>query len=499
MLKKIRVILALIIFCVFSFYFLDFAEILPWQVHGIGHIQFVPALISGSLGILAFLIIFTLLFGRIYCSVICPMGIFQDIIIRLRRKKKFAFKKNNRILRISILLLTIIFFFAGFTIVLSLLDPYSAYGRFAVHLFKPVYLAANNVLTSVFNYSFYKMEIFIPSLFAFIVAIVTFIIVVILAWTNGRLYCNTICPVGTILGFLNKFSFFKIRINNDKCSSCGMCAKQCKAQCIDAKNKIIDYSRCVNCFNCINNCKKGGIAFRRGAPLWSPFSAGNKNTEPVDIKKRNFLKKGVIAAAALPSVAALAKSPPLSETNSTAIAPPGARSIEKLKWDCTSCHLCISKCPSNVLKPAFMQYGVGGMMMPVMYFEKGFCNYDCVECTRVCPNGALENLSVEEKHLTQVGKVIFKRELCVPITEGTSCGACAEHCPTQAVRMVPFKDGLTIPEIDQEICVGCGGCEFICPVRPQRAIYVQGNAVHQKAKPFAVEKVEEKEITDFGF
>ena len=138
-------------------------------------------------------------------------------------------------------------------------------------------------------------------------------------------------------------------------------------------------------------------------------------------------------------------------------------------------------------------------MMPVMYFEKGFCNYDCVECTRVCPNGALENLSVEEKHLTQVGKVIFKRELCVPITEGTSCGACAEHCPTQAVRMVPFKDGLTIPEIDQEICVGCGGCEFICPVRPQRAIYVQGNAVHQKAKPFAVEKVEEKEITDFGF
>jgi len=138
-------------------------------------------------------------------------------------------------------------------------------------------------------------------------------------------------------------------------------------------------------------------------------------------------------------------------------------------------------------------------MMPVMYFEKGFCNYDCTICTNVCPNNALTSLTMEQKHRLQVGKVVFVPELCVVNTKGTSCGACSEHCPTQAVKMVSYKNGLTIPFVDANICVGCGGCEFICPVRPNRAIYVEGNRVHQQARAFEVEKKEEKEITDFGF
>ena len=483
MLKKLRVITSLIIFSLLTFYFLDFAGILPSKINILGQIQFIPSWLSRNAAVMIFLLVCALLFGRVYCSFICPMGVFQDIA---GRRKKYRYRKNNPILRWSILAIFLVLFNLGFTIAVGLLDPYSAYGRIATHIFKPIYLAMNNVLAYIFNhfgnYTFYRTEIAILSFSSFIVALFTFAIIGILALVKGRFYCNTICPVGTLFGFFNKLSLFKIRINSDKCASCGVCEKKCKASCIDAKTKTIDYSRCVNCFNCLNNCNRKAIS----------FSTTIKKHSDVDKSKRKFLLTGLTVALVAPSV--------FAQTNKrNAISPPGAISTERLQKHCTSCHLCISKCPSKVLKPAFTEYGTRGMMMPVMYFEKGFCNYDCTICANVCPNNALTPLTVEQKNRLQVGKVVFVPELCVVNTKGTSCGACSEHCPTQAVKMIPYKNGLTIPFVDASICVGCGGCEFICPVRPSRAIYVEGNRVHQQARAFEVEKKEEKEITDFGF
>jgi ferredoxin len=148
-----------------------------------------------------------------------------------------------------------------------------------------------------------------------------------------------------------------------------------------------------------------------------------------------------------------------------------------------------------------MEYGLGGIMQPVMTYDKGFCNYNCTVCADVCPNGALLPLSMDQKHMTQIGRVNFVHDICVVVTDNNNCGACAEHCPTQAVTMVPYEagEGLTIPHINPDICVGCGGCEFICPVRPHRAIFVEGNAVHQTREAFEVEEKKEVEIDDFGF
>jgi len=463
MLKKLRVAISLCIFIPLTF-----------QVHALANIQFIPAWLSRNIAAMVFLLVCTLLFGRVYCSFICPMGVFQDIA---NRRSKSKYRKNNWVLRCSILAIFLVLFNLGYTIAVGLLDPYSAYGRITTHLFKPVYLFVNNLLADVFNYTFYKIEIVMSSIFSFVVALLTFVVIGAMAWAKGRLYCNTICPVGTIFGFMNKFSLFKIRIDKDKCTSCGICEKKCKASCINAKT--VDYSQCVNCFNCLNNCNKKAISYATSKPN-------------VDKSKRRFLLTGLTVAVAAPAAFAQSKT-------RNAISPPGAISAEHLQKRCTSCHLCISKCPSKVLKPAFMEYGIAGMMMPVMYFEKGFCNYDCIICANVCPNNALTSLTVEQKHRLQVGKVVFAPELCVVNTKGTSCGACSEHCPTQAVKMIPYKNGLTIPFVDSTICVGCGGCEFICPVRPNRAIYVEGNRVHQEARAFDVEKKEEREIMDFGF
>jgi ferredoxin len=511
MLKKLRIAISVVIFILFTFYFLDFAAILPPHLHVLMHIQFIPALLLGNIVVILFLILITLLFGRIYCSVICPMGIFQDIVSRIsqtgnRKKKqyKYTYRKSKPILRWSVTGVIILLFCLGYTLALGTIDPYSAYGRMVVHLFKPLYLMGNNLLAVIFNafgnYTFYKVEINMLSLYAFVTGITTFVIISVLAWKYGRLYCNTICPAGTVLGFISRFSLFKVRMHADKCNHCGLCMKGCKSSCIDSKSGSIDYSRCVGCFDCIDICHRKCRSF--AIPI-KKTETTKDNQVGIDERKRQFLLSGLATTIAIPVTWAQGKERLINRgkgmNRETAISPPGAISAEHLLRHCTSCHLCVAKCPSNVLKPAWMEYGIGGIMQPIMYFEKGFCNFDCTVCANICPNGALKPMSVEEKHLTQVGRVVFDETVCIVHTEGTNCGACSEHCPTQAVKMIPYKDGLTIPFIDPDICIGCGGCEFICPTRPYRAIHIEGNKVQQQAKAFTVEQTEAEEITDFGF
>lgn len=518
MLRNIRIGISVLLFGLITFFFLDFAEILPIGFHRLAHLQLIPALLSLSIGILLFLIVLTLLFGRIYCSSICPMGILQDVIARIskatgKKKKRYQYSPAKNILRWSILGLTIIGFLGGFTMIVGLLDPYSAYGRIAVHVFKPIYMGGNNLLESIFsrfdNYTFYRVDASVVELFSLIIAVVTLVAVVVLAWKHGRTWCNTVCPVGTVLGFLSRFSLFKIRIDHDKCNGCGLCATKCKAACINSKEHDIDYTRCVDCFDCLGACRQKALNYTPSLKRTPATEEGNPVKDELsataDSSKRRFLVAGLLAAGAAPKVVTQAQETIASMEGKKAykkqnpITPPGSISREHFQQRCTSCHLCVSKCPSHVLMPAFMEYGLTGIMQPTVSFEKGFCNFDCTVCGDVCPNGAILPLTVEEKHLTQMGYVVFIEENCIVYTDGTSCGACSEHCPTQAIAMVPYRDGLTIPQVNKEICVGCGGCEYVCPARPFRAVYIEGNVVQKEAKPFKESEEHKEEIDDFGF
>lgn len=506
-LKRIRVALALVIFSLITFYFLDFADLLPSNFKILAEVQFVPALLAGSFVVLLALILLTLLLGRVYCSVICPLGIFQDVVSwfskKFKRKKKYNYSKEKKILRYSTLAAVFIAFFAGGTLLLSLLDPYSAFGRMTTNVFRPVYATGNNLLAALFNhfgnYSLYNVNIYILSLFSLIIGIVTFLTIGFLAWRYGRTYCNTLCPVGTVLGFASRFSFLKIHINDQSCNNCGLCEMKCKASCIDSKNGKIDYSRCVDCYNCLNVCKKKAITYgftRKKTDVQAqPNSA--------DSSKRMFLSVLATTAVVVPGklyAQGLSKLKKKSAyTKKHPLSPPGSESAEHLLHHCTACHLCVAKCPSHILKPAFTEYGLGGIMQPRMDFEQGFCNYDCTVCSTVCPNKALKALTKDEKHSLQMGRVHFVKTNCVVYTDENSCGACSEHCPTQAVKMVPYKNDLTIPSVNPDICVGCGGCEHICPVRPFRAIYVEGNPVHLQAKHFKETEKTEVKLDDFGF
>jgi ferredoxin len=510
-LPLIRRMVACLVFLFFLFVFLDFTNLLDKQADFLPRVQWIPALISMS-GLLFFLFALSLLFGRIYCSVLCPLGILQDIIsfvsrkIRGKKKSRLNYVEPSTIVRFSIMGVALLTFVFGSSLVVLLLDPYSNFGRIASNLFRPLYLLANNVIADIANstgnFFFYKVEITTINMLSVLTTAGIFLITGAFAWFRGRLYCNMICPVGSFLGLLSHFSLFKMVFNESRCTHCTLCEKKCKSQCIDSKNGHIDQTRCVTCFNCISACKNDGISYRISLPTKSKAVQKEEKKSVDNMERRRILASTGMMLLSIPLIRAeqLANTSKLTAINrQTPIAPPGAKSIKEFSKKCTACQLCITQCPSHVLKPATMHYGIEGIMQPTLIYTTGFCNFSCTLCSTICPTGALKPLTIEEKKTTQIGIAHFITENCIVYRDETDCGACSEHCPTQAVKMVDYKDGLRIPKVTPALCVGCGGCEYICPATPYKAIYVEGNGIHLKAEKIEEGKQEEPQVDNFGF
>lgn len=272
MLRKIRAILAIIFFVSVTLLFLDFTGRWHTWMGWMAKIQFLPALLALNVGVVALLVVLTLLFGRIYCSVICPLGVMQDIVswVGSRRKKgknRFSYSPAKSGIRYGVLALFLVAIAAGAGSLVALIAPYNAYGRIVQNLLTPFYGWGNNLLAYLAeraeSYTFYETEVRMRSLPTFIIAIVTCILLFVLAWRNGRTYCNTVCPVGTVLGLLSKYALLRPVIDPKKCTLCSLCARKCKASCIDYKNHEIDRSRCVACMDCLDTCKHGAISYTR--------------------------------------------------------------------------------------------------------------------------------------------------------------------------------------------------------------------------------------------
>lgn len=510
-LKKIRIAVSIIFFVLTAVLFLDFKNYIPMAAHkAILYVQFVPSVIkfinvfSIAAAGFVFVIVLTLLFGRVYCSAICPLGTLQDIIIyftrkfRKKKKNRFHYLRPQNLLRYGLLGLTVITALSGSMFVLDLLDPYSSFGKINSSISRPMLIGLNNfaayTLEHFKNYSLYPYELRTISFLATGFSVLFTAFILWMSVSKGRLYCNTVCPVGSFLGLLSRFSIFKIAIDQSKCKGCGICERACKSGCIENKTRSLDLTRCVSCFNCFDVCPSEGLTYKK--PAEEKESAEKKEA---DIKKREFIVQTSAYILGLSGLAFFQQKKIKSYKNNTIpafkknpLTPPGSISIEHFTGSCTACHLCISACPVQVLQPAYLQYGLRGMMQPHMDYNTSFCNYECTICTEVCPNGAILPLTPEAKKLTQLGKVKFVKGDCIVETENTDCGACSEHCPTKAVNMVPYKGKLSIPEIKDEVCIGCGACEYACPAKPYKAIYVEGNPVHLKAKKPEIKKLQEK-------
>ncbi len=526
---------ALVFLVLFSSIFLDIRRIIPEAaINTVTWLQFVPSLLKFlkvvGIGAAGFLVVavLTLLFGRIYCSAICPLGILQDVFTRISNRYK---KKKNRIFRFTrpwtkvrygLLILSFLGLLFGTVLFIDLLDPYSNFGRIFTFFVKPVVVWFNNIAAGLLEqmdvYVLAPVNVIPVPIPVFLIQLFIFGVVVWFSLFYGRLFCNTICPVGTLLGWISKVSLFRIRFDESTCTYCGLCGYVCKASCLDMKNNYVDVSRCISCFNCLTVCKSSSVVY--GLPKRDTVPAieyPNKGEE-VDVSKRKLILGSLAFWLGMAGISmAREKQTPqepqdtlkvkiipknvkpttIKENRERPVCPPGSASISQFNDKCTACNLCVNACPSDVLQPSLFEYGLMGLLQPRMDYWSGYCNHECIRCLEVCPTGAILPLEKETKMLTQLGITKFVKDNCIVHTDKTDCGACSEHCPTKAVKMIPYEDTeLVIPEVTNEICIGCGACEFACPTTPYKAIYVKGNALHKLAEKPKQEALEEPDVEE---
>jgi len=391
-LRKIRIVISLMFFFIALFLFIDVYNFIPQNIFKpLLYLQFVPSLLAFlkyaglvSAGFI-FITLLTTLFGRVYCSSICPMGTLIDIFNRLKKRKrikeKFDFAKPHNIIRYSILAITIFVFLIGSNFALIYLDPYSNFGKLSNSLIKPTVVAVNNnlnfVLEKIDLYWLQTIDYAGTNIYAVLISAIIVLIVFLLSFTNGRLFCNSICPVGSLLSLISKLSLFKIVVDESNCVSCGSCEKYCKAQCIDSKNKFIDFSRCVSCFDCFDSCPTSGLKYELS------FAKFKKKQ---NAERRNFVKTISLISIGLMGFQKVSKKievytkSKFSDAKKNYSTPPGSKNIENFLDNCTACHLCVSACPTQVIQPSLNEFGIFNLLTPVMNYQKGYCNYDCNKC-----------------------------------------------------------------------------------------------------------------------
>ena len=386
--------------------------------------QFAPAVMrflsgaawSGALVALLILLI-TRVAGRWYCALLCPMGTVIDLIDLIPFFRKRAVRRDLSFLRIFIFAIVITLAILGSNWGFMLLDPYANFGE---------------ISASIAGKSFHAGTIFMAA------------VIFILAIWKRRIFCTSICPVGTCLNLAASAVRLKLAFT-DRCVNCKMCESSCPAGCIDVGKKTIDNARCVRCLECFDVCKVKALKFTCATMQQAVAQPETDNS------RRNFIRRGSVALGGAVAGSVLLKAGvekfAVAEPFSL-IVPPGAESMARLRKKCISCLICVRNCPAQLIRPA--KNGEGPVSLD---FSNGkFCQWDCSLCSQVCPAGAIKELSPEEKQLTQIALPAVS-DKCV------GCGICVSACPAQAMKL----DAGDKAAADSSRCAGCGKCAAECP------------------------------------
>lgn len=414
----------------------------------------------------------TILFGRFFCSWVCPFGILNQWVSHLFNKRRpvddYRVNSYRSIFRIKYYLLAVLIILGLFgSLQTGLLDPLSFVTRsFVLSVFPAVnYWSGDLYLRQpVFHGGVFIALLFIALLFAnrFI----------------SRFWCRVLCPLGALLGILGSVSLFRIRRDVEKCTDCQKCLRFCHGGC--DPHTSLRVSECHVCMNCIQSCPEDAIHYGLARTNSSVHA-------PVDINRRRLIETAVMSAILFPMMRSVVNA--TTSPQHEVIRPPGSLSEEDFLRRCIKCGECMRVCPTNVIQPSLLEAGFEGLWTPILLNKIGYCEYNCVLCSQICPTGAIVPLTVEKKigkkpfeKPVVIGTAFYDRGRCLPWAMNIECIVCEEVCPTSPKAIwfqtveVDLRDGrrklLKRPYVDPKLCVGCGICEYKCPVHDKPAVRV---------------------------
>ncbi len=439
---------------------------------------------------LALIIIFiTLLFGRAWCGWLCPLGTTLDLVSlhRLRSKQSIP-PEGWRQVKYTLLLIIIAAAVFG-NLTLLFLDPLTILLR---TLTVSLWPALNQVITTLetilypvpalsgpistfdawlrpaimpLQPAYYRDTVLFAAIFLGLIALDLF---------ASRFWCRYLCPLGGFLGMLSKISLFRRRLTQ-VCKGCTLCTELCPTGTVNpAKGYASDPGECTMCLECLETCPRGLTTFSPKFSLaeWNDYDPGRREALlgiGTAIAAVALFRSDVFARRELP----------------TLLRPPGALDVnpdDVALTQCTRCSECMRVCPTNGLQPAVLDAGVEGVGTPVLIPRLGYCDYSCNACGQACPVKAIPPLRLDEKRLQVIGKAYIDENRCLALSDHVPCIVCEEMCPLpkKAVQLedavVWGPDGtqvaLQLPHVLRDLCIGCGICEYKCPVNSEAAIRI---------------------------
>ena len=437
-------------------------------------VAFWPALIILAL---------TLLFGRAFCGWVCPVGTVLDagdfVIGKIFRKRKRE-GESPRHRRWRVLLLVALVVFAAFGIQLAgWFDPLSLFPRTLTASVIP-YLSAAFNRTSLLLYDVPALEGFAAALrqrlvvenvnifpgHAFIILFLAAL--VLLGFARRRFYCRYVCPTGALLALIGWTSPFGRRVTMQECTECRRCRNVCRMGAIGGFGDTTAQAECNLCMDCLPSCQPQAVSFGFGRAR----PPENPTTWAPALKRRSFIATTGASLAAAPAALLLDSR---FDADPYLIRPPGSVDEAEFLARCVRCGECIRVCLTQGLVPVHFEAGLTGLWTPRLLPRKGYCEYNCTLCTQVCPSEAIAELSEEQKKKEIIGLGVIDRHRCLPWAEDEDCNVCEEMCPTAPKAIVLRGRGRLKPHVVADLCVGCGICEYACPVEGESAIRIVGD------------------------
>ena len=434
-------------------------------------------------------IVLTLLLGRVWCTWACPMGTLLDWT-RLRRTNRAdaAPDSRGRYVKYGLLFTTLLAAIAG-SLTLLVLDPVSLLVRtFATTLLPAINYAVTGIETALYDYAAWRAGLtafdqafraYFPAepryYLANLAPALLFVGVLGLNALRPRFWCRYLCPLGALLALGARFAWIRRHVDTGACTDCGQCQRECRMAAIDGSASYgADAAECIVCLECREICPTGAISFRTrpSAEKGLIYSAA---------RRRLVTSLGAAAAGA----AVLGTVPRVVKADSGLVRPPGVDDA-RLRSLCFRCAECIKICPTSGLQPSQTAPGWDGLWTPTLVSRFGYCDYSCTSCGEVCPSGAIPELTLADKRREILGRAVIDEDTCIPFAEGRECIVCEEMCPVPQKAIVfdldevTRPDGVTVtvrlPRVIEDDCIGCGICEYQCPVNGPAAIVVKTDA-----------------------